>query len=138
PGGVSVQEWSDVSPHRLRHLFLRSAEIVVRRLLEKGQHRAGVALARRARDADRASGDGWRLLLEALISAGDHLGASTEANALSHFLTAEEREPEPATRGLIRHALSGPSDMRGTEKRRGLATELIGRAPEFAALVGAW
>ena len=138
PGGLEFEQWADVERHRLRHLFLRSAEIVVRRRLETGQHRSAVALARRARDADRNSEAAWRLLLEALISAGDALGASTEANALSNFLTTEEREPEPATRTLIRTALAGPNAALGEAKPRGLSTELIGRAQEFAVLVSTW
>ena len=138
PGGLRFEQWADVERQRLRGMFLRAGDSEVRRFLSQGRHRDAIALARRVRNADPDAEGSWRLLIEAMLSGGDHLGAATEADALVRRIAAERVEPEPATQALIRAAQSSSTVTDAGAKGHGLSAELIGRAEEFAVLTSAW
>lgn len=151
PGGAEFERWADIERDRLRDTFLRSGDALVRRLLDTSRFREAVALARRVRDADPGHEGGWRLLIEALSSSGSALRAAVEADALAQMLAAEHREPEPATRIVLRlarqvsdtQAPAPPSDAGDREDRArvgatGLVAELVGREREFSAVLRAW
>jgi len=136
PGGAAFDQWADVERYRLRAAFLRAGEALIRRHLGTGHARDALPLARRLRDAAPLSEQTWRLLLEAHSAAGDPVGAGMEADALERLLTTEGREPEPATRALIRVARRTPAEAPGGE--RGLTAELVGRERQFSQIVRAW
>jgi len=143
PGGAEFERWAEVERFRLRSTFLRTASALVRRRLDASQFREAVALARRVRDAEPTSEAGWRLLIEALVSAGDRGGAALEADQLGQWLAAEAREPEPKTSAVVRLVTEG--DEASPRRRRNTPTaahqlvpEFVGREPEFGAILGAW
>ncbi len=138
PGALEFEHWADVERQRLRAMFMRCGEVVVHRWLASARHREAIELARRVRDADQSSESGWRLHIEALMSANNYLAAATEADAFVKFLASEEREPDAATSAIIRAATSAPNHPVASAKPRVLSAELIGRAEEFATLVAAW
>ena len=138
PGGLRFEQWADVERQRLRGLFLRAGHSEVRRLLSDASRRDAIALARRVRNADPDAEGSWRLLIEAMLNGGDHLGAATEADALVRRLAAERVEPEPATQALIRAAHSSTPVTDAGANGHALSAELIGRAEEFAVLTSAW
>jgi DNA-binding SARP family transcriptional activator len=151
PGGAEFERWADIERDRLRDTFLRVGDALVRRLLDTSRFREAVALARRVRDADPGHEGGWRLLIEALSSSGGALRAAVEADGLDQMLAAEHREPEPATRIVLRlarqvsDAQAPPSrNGAGSEEDRarggasGLVAELVGREREFSAVLHAW
>jgi DNA-binding SARP family transcriptional activator len=138
PGGAEFERWAELERYRLRLVFLRTAEVVVRRMLATGRARGAVALATRARDADHHRESVWRLLIEVLHSAGDQLRAEVEGDALEQLLATEGREPELATRRLLERLRS--REVMGEDERsdRRLVAELVGREREFGAIVRAW
>ncbi len=139
PGGAEFERWVDLERFRLRGLFARAGEALARRHLTAGHAREAVALARRVRDTDRASEPGWRLLLEALMAAGDAVGAAVEADGLERMLQEEGRDPEPATRAALRVARQQPQyQLVDGATPTTLVAELIGREREFGAIVAAW
>jgi len=138
PGGVEFEHWADVERQRLRAAFLRAAEALTRRYLAAGQAREAQQLARRARDQARGNEALWRLLLEAHAEGGDALGFAMEASALSVMLAGEGREPEPATRALLKRVEDAERSGSAGEAPAVLVAELVGREREFAALVEAW
>ncbi|HEU4697730.1 MAG TPA: AAA family ATPase, partial [Gemmatimonadales bacterium] len=143
PGGAEFEHWADLERERLRATFLRAAETLARRRLSTSSFREAQRLARRVRDEDPLNEAGWRLLIETLVSAHDHLAATIEADALTTLLQAEGREPEPATRASLRLARQRPQqdhdDAAPQEGRgRGLIAELVGREREFSAIIRAW
>lgn len=139
PGGAEFEQWADIERRRLRNLFYRSAEQEVHRNLTSGRARDAVALARRARDLDGTHQPAWRVLLEALIAAADSTGAQMEADALEARASADEMDLEPPTRALIRLARQTPNTPADpSTPKRTLVAELVGRAREFAQMLGAW
>jgi DNA-binding SARP family transcriptional activator len=138
PGGVEFEHWADAERFRLRSAFGRAAETVVRRHLREGRFREAGALAHRLRDEDPDDERGWRLLLEALTSVGDFVGAVVEAERLERQLSKDDREPEPATRIAIRRARQSPSLPSEPAGRSRLVADLVGREREFSTLIAAW
>ncbi|MBK8002877.1 MAG: AAA family ATPase [Gemmatimonadetes bacterium] len=138
PGGVEFEHWADIERQRNRAAFLSAADALVRRQLATGRHREAQQLARRARDEARGNEAAWRLLLEAHAQAGDHLGFSMEASSLAVLCAAEGREPEPATRALLRRLERQEQVADPAGAARTLTAELVGREREFAVLVQAW
>ena len=137
PGGMRFEEWADVERQRLRSMFLRAADSEARRYMSQARPREAIALAWRMRNADPDVEASWRLLIEALLSAGDHLRASSEAEALAHRLADQQRVPTPATQAMIGAAQSSALGASTAAKSRGLSAELVGRAEEFAVLTAA-
>lgn len=141
PGAREFEDWAEGERVRLRRLFVHAADRHARSLLSAGKAREAVPIAKRARDADPDTESSWRLLLEVLVAARDTVLAASEADALERYLREEEREPEPATRALLRLARqpagSAPSDA-GQAQPALLFAELVGRASEFSAVMQAW
>jgi len=138
PGGAEFERWADLERWRLRSLFVRAGDTLARRHLATGRAREAVTLARRVRDADRSGEAGWRLLLEALVAAGDPVGVSIEADQLEEMLHEEGRDAEPATRAVLRLSRQELRESVETPTQRGLVAELVGREREFGAVVVAW
>ena len=136
PGGAEFERWADVERWRLRSLFLLACDNLTRRWLAAGRFREATALARRARDADRDSEAGWRLLLEALAASGDSVSAAVEAEEVRRTLAEERRAPEPATAAAIRRALH--EQTQAIDRGAALVTELVGRERQFTAITQAW
>ncbi len=136
PGSVEFEHWADVERQRLRVAFLQVAQRLVRDWLDGGRFREATQLARRARDTARSSEAAWRLLLEALLASGEQLGFTLESSALSVMLAGDGREPEPATRALLRREEGkGPP---APVASRALVPALVGREQEFGAVIAAW
>ncbi len=143
PGSVGFEEWAALERRRLLEVFRHSAETLIRTNLGRGHARSAIDLARRLRDEDVNDEGGWRLLLEACISAGEHLGARAEAQALEQLAQRDDIELQPATRAAIRVARA-PNVARdfegesGAEGRRLLSGTLVGRESPFAELLARW
>ena len=138
PGGADFEHWADHERYRLRSLFLRAAESLVRDWLSKGHAARAKELAGRARDADPKDESAWRLLLEALLAANDRVAAELEADALERQLAEAELPPEPATRSLVARVRETPAEPEAEAPRRALVADLIGREREFSTIVSAW
>ena len=136
PGGLDFDHWTDAERTRLRLMFLRSAESVVRARLSSGHAREARELARRVRDGNDQSEASWRLYLETLVAGHDAVTALTEAERLLELLRQEARAPEPATRALLRTIQQEPEPA--AAPAAGLGAELVGRERQFAAIVEAW
>lgn len=138
PGGADFEHWADLERDRLRLLFIRAAEAVVRDWSARGRLRKAKDLAARVRDADPHNESAWRLLLEALLAANDRVGAELEARSLVHLLGEADRTPEPATRALLARVRETPEAPAREPGRRSLVADLIGREREFATIIAAW
>jgi DNA-binding SARP family transcriptional activator len=139
PGGADFERWADLERFRLRSLFLRAAESLVRDWLSTGHAARAKELATRARDADPNDESAWRLLLEALLAANDRVAAEIEAHALEQGLAEADLPPEPATRSLLAVVRETPTETESeAPEHRTLIAELIGREEEFSAIVAAW
>ena len=143
PGSAGFEEWAALERRRLLELFRHAAETVTRNFLAGGQAEKAVDLARRIRDEDINDERGWQLLLEALASAGDLLGARAEAEAVEQLAERDEIELQPATLAAIRvarssTALAAGGELAGTRTEQRLAASLVGRASAFSALVRGW
>ncbi len=139
PGGGEFERWADLERLRLRSIFTRTAESRVLFQLGRGEARAALPVARRARDTDSGDERLWRRVLEVLIAAGDSLGALAEADAFEQLWQADEREPEASTRALLRRARSAiGADASAAAVPSTVGAALVGRAFEFAALTSAW
>jgi DNA-binding SARP family transcriptional activator len=138
PGGADFEHWADMERFRLRRLFLRAGDTVVRDWVAKGRLRRARELATRVRDADPLDQSGWRLLLETLLAAHDRIAVELEAQRLEATLAQAERPAEPATRALLVMVGQAPADSPIAPGRRRLDAELIGREREFAFILSAW
>ncbi|MGH7675062.1 MAG: ATP-binding protein, partial [Gemmatimonadales bacterium] len=138
PGSADFEHWADLERYRLRLLFERAAEQVVRDWLSRGRLRKAKDLAARARDAEPENESAWRLLLETLLAANDRVGAELEAQALERILAHGDRPPEPATRTLLTLVRQQTPEAEPEPTRRSLVAELIGREREFSNVVAAW
>jgi len=144
PGGAGFEAWADVERRRLRGLFERSVEAVVRDFLGRGRAREAIQQAQRARDADPTRQANWRLLIEALMSAREWTQAQVEADAFERLMIAEEVGLDPASRAQLRLARQGAGEpdrdggsasaSTGRESA-GVVAALVGREREFALLL---
>jgi DNA-binding SARP family transcriptional activator len=138
PGGAEFEQWADLERHRLRGLFLRAAESLVRQLIGEWRPREAVPIARRARTLVPDAQATWRLLLEALLAADDRLAALSEAEQLEQWLAREETPVEAATATLLRQVRSESVRPAPAPAEESLSAELVGRDREFAQLMEAW
>ncbi len=138
PGGAEFERWADLERLRLRSVFTRTAEARVLHYLGRGEARLALPLARRARDADPADERLWRRLLEVHLAAHDVVGAAADADALENQWRADEREPEAATRALMRRARHPTAADEQSEATATVVAALVGRVSEFSALTAAW
>lgn len=137
-GGRGFEEWLDAERPRLRSVFLRSAEIVVRNRLAGSRNKEAIALARGMRDVDLLSEFAWRLLFEAINASGDTAGLGVEIDSFEELMRHEGREPETATRQLIRRIVKAdPVSPDAPFRIEQLSAELIGREREFSVLLRA-
>ena len=139
PGGAEFERWAELERARLRALFCRASESLVRQWLSEGKARQAVQLAKRVRDQDELHEPSWRLLLEALMASNDPLGAQIEADRLAQLLAQEEQEPEPATVSMLK-AARAPATVTSEagEAAPGLVAALVGREREFKEILSAW
>ncbi|MEP7381764.1 MAG: AAA family ATPase, partial [Gemmatimonadota bacterium] len=137
PGGAGFEEWASLERRRLLEVFRHSAEAVVTGQLSTGHARDAIALARRLRDQDVNHEGGWRLLIEACVSADDLLSAKAEAEALLQLAARDGIEMEPATRASLRTVRSSAATPSATSTDAPDST-LVGREEVFATLLHAW
>lgn len=138
PGGAEFEQWADVERHRLRGLFVRAAEVLVRQLITEWRPRDAIPLARRARELAPDSQATWRLLLESLLAGDDRLSALSEAEQLEQWLVREETPVEAATATLLRQVRSESGRPAPSATDEALTAELVGREREFSVLMDAW
>jgi len=138
PGGAEFEHWADLERFRLRRLFRRAGESVVRDWMTQGRLRGAKELAARLRDAEPQDEGGWRLVLETMLAANDRVGAELEAHRLEEALAQMERPPEPATASMLALVRQAPPVSPTSTTRQTLTAELIGREREFAAILSAW
>lgn len=136
PGGAGFEEWASLERRRLLEVFRHAAEAVVARQLATGHARDAIPLARRLRDEDVNNESGWRLLIEACVSANDLLLAKSESEALRQLAEHDEIELEPATRASLRSI--GASAVSDPVLADSLSPTLVGREEVFASLLKAW
>lgn len=134
--GLDFEQWVDQERYRLRLIYRRTAEVVVRRRMAEGQFRSALELARRLHEVDARYLGGWRLLIETLLSAGDHVAAKSEADALEERFLTEDRQLDPATAAVIRLVKQIPAEARHAGSD--VAADLVGREREFHAAWSAW
>ena len=137
-GGADFEQWADVERLRLRRLFVRHAEAVVRDWLAMGRHGQVRQLAARVRDAAPADERAWRLVLETHLAIRDSAGAEREAVALERLLKNEARLPEPETRALLEETRRASATVSRGPAARALAPELTGRGREFSRVLTTW
>jgi len=136
PGGADFEHWADLERDRLRLMFHRVAETVVRDWLSRGRLRKARQLAARVRDQHPNDEGAWRLLLEALLAANDSVQVELEAEALERLLQEDGRVPEPSTSAMLLLARRG-ARVEDTA-RPSIRAELIGREEEFSAILTGW
>lgn len=141
PGGAAFEQWADLERRRLETTFVRTAELLVGRLLAEGRGREAVAMARRVRERAADSEAARRLVLDTAVAARDVVTAAVEAEAIVAWATALDLPLEPSTQRAVaaaRQVTPAPSGPAEARDDRGLVSELIGRESEFAAIVQAW
>ncbi|MFN8572938.1 MAG: AAA family ATPase [Gemmatimonadaceae bacterium] len=144
PGGAGFEDWADVERNRLRQIFMASAEVLTRKWMNESRFREAQALAKRVRDCSPDHEAGWRLLLEAHLSAGDRLNAALDADELESLTARDELELEPSTLSVIRTVRGMGRRVEADEPQASdaspsaLETVLVGREAEFARVLGAW
>jgi DNA-binding SARP family transcriptional activator len=137
PGGAAFEQWADVARERLRSGWLRALDALARERMRDGHARDAVVVARRLRHAAPDQEGSWRLLLQALLQAGDRVSAGLEADNFERVLADQEREPEPQSRALLARVRSEPPAAPAAARPR-LTAELIGRAGQFRRLIQGW
>jgi DNA-binding SARP family transcriptional activator len=136
PGGLEFEHWADAERTRLRLMFMRAAESVVRERLSHGHVREARALAVRVRDMVPLSEAAWRLVIETLVAGHETVLALAEAERLTGMLRMDGRAPEQLTQRLLRSVQREPEQV--AAPAMGLVAELVGREREFATIVEAW
>ena len=137
-GASGFEEWADLERYRLRRLFSRAAESLVRQWLPTGRHADAQRLARRVRDADPHAEGAWVLLLDTLLAAGESVRAAAEADLFERVFTTDGRVPEPSTRVLLLRVRRAAKHGASSETPLVLAPAMVGRDRELAALLQAW
>lgn len=138
PGGVAFEHWADLERARLQAAYLRTVELVVRRLLNQSRFKEAQRLARQARDEAPTTEATWRLLLESIVAGRDFVAAAVEAEALERWAAEEGITVEPTTAAVVARARRVAPESPSPAERPGLMTDLIGREREFAAITSAW
>lgn len=147
PGGAAFEQWADIERTRLQTLFVGAATRFVRERLETGRTRDAVQQARAARIKVPTSQPCARLLIEALLAAGDPAAAKAELQRLLSQLAADELDADAPTLALERSVNRALEGSRATGDAEGataamnagtLFTELVGRESDFGALTQAF
>ena len=138
PGGAAFEQWADLERGRLQTSFVRAGELLVRRLLNRGDAREGRRVARLVRDRAVHEEAAWRLVIEAAVSTRDFVTAGVEAAALEEWAASEQVVLEPATRAALTRARRVGPPAEGESGASGLVAELTGREREFHIITAAW
>ncbi|MBL0169538.1 MAG: AAA family ATPase [Gemmatimonadaceae bacterium] len=138
PGGASFEHWADLERDRLQTAFLRSADILVRRLLNESHFKEAQRLARRIRELVPENERAWRLVLETTVAGQDLVAAAVEAKALEGWAEREEIALESSTRLLLARARGLAPSREGGANGSELIAELTGREREFSTITSAW
>ncbi|HEU4990760.1 MAG TPA: AAA family ATPase [Gemmatimonadaceae bacterium] len=138
PGAAGFEEWADLERARARRLFIDAAELVAQREMNAGRPQRAVELARRVRSADPNGDTGWRLLLEALVSAGDTATARAEVDQFTAWRAANGHDDDPRSDALVRAVRRAARRAPDPSDNSEVAPDLIGRDREFAAICALW
>lgn len=139
PGAEEFERWLELERARLRSTFVRCGDARVHQLVAEGRPREASQVARRVRDVAPDHQQTWRLLLDVLVTSGDLIGATIEAESLERRLAADDLEPEPATASLLALVRKGVSVASvHADSTIGFTAALVGREREFATLLSAW
>ncbi|GIW53277.1 MAG: hypothetical protein KatS3mg081_2632 [Gemmatimonadales bacterium] len=144
PGSAEFEHWADLQRRRLQLLFLEIAQALTLRHLDRGNSRAALETARRARRLAPEHELPRRLLVETYLSAGQLPLALAEAQDLESWLGHTGKVPEPATAALlarVRRLLDptrGEPDTPDSTEPASLEPPLVGREREFDACISAW
>ena len=136
PGGTEFDEWVDSQRHRLQSAYVVAVESAARVRLDRGRPHEAASLARRCRDADPLRQSAWRLLIEALVSAGEIVDARLEGEALEHVLVDERCENDPLTRALLGRLARIDVSVQGLNRTDD--ADASGRDAQFETLMGLW
>ena len=136
PGGGEFERWADLERSRLHDAFRRALEALGRDAVSRHHLKDAVRLGLRLRDDAPDRENGWRVLLEALVAAGEWVQAAAEADAAERHFSDHGIRPGPATLQLLESAKRTPSPREAAAQR--LVAELVGRDGEFAAVMAAW
>lgn len=137
PGSAEFEHWVDRERERLRTLFTRSAELLVRRYLDHARIRDAHGIALRVRRESPESEAARRLVLETLLALHDSFGARIEADAILEWLRHAGRSPEPATAHLLERTRKDATAITESPEP-GLRPDLVGREKQFHRLVMTW
>ena len=139
PDSPLFDAWVQSERLRLRGIYSRCVERVVTNAIDGGRFREAIDVARRLRDSDPLDEAGWRPLLNALLVSGDSVNAANECAVLTRTLSADGREPLPATISLIGAItrMSRRDDAPAVEANQ-YVTPLIARDREFSQLLASW
>lgn len=138
PGGAAFEQWADLERERLEVGFLRGAELLVRRHLNRSHVADARQLARRVRDLLPRVEAAGRLLLDVVVAGRDFVTAAMEANALEQWATSEGVVLEPSTRAAIARARRTVPAGTPAPDSAALVADLTGREREFFAITTAW
>ncbi|MEP6496190.1 MAG: AAA family ATPase [bacterium] len=130
--------WAEKQRAYFRSFAAGAAETVSRRALDTGQFRKARDFAVRLREIDSGSELAWRVGLEAAVASGDSRVIAAEATLFEQWLGHEEREPDTASKAILRAARSADDASASETSRNALVTELVGREHEFKAILDAW
>jgi len=137
-GSARFEQWVDSERYRLQLILRRAADVTIKQLLARGRAERAEVLARRMRGTDPEHVGTWRLLVESLLSAGDHVAAQVEARALQDFLrSGEPSDVDQATAVVIERAQRMGARAKSKPRDR-LEAELVGREAEFGSIIEAW
>lgn len=138
PGGAAFEQWADLERNRLQAVFVRGAELLVRRLLNQSRMPEGKQLARKVRDRVPHVEATGRLVLEASIADRDFISAVLEANAMEQHARDENIVLESVTLAAIARARRVVPAVEDEHYSVALVAELTGREQEFFAITTAW
>lgn len=136
--GIPFEQWTDAERHRLQLIFLRTADVVVRRRLSEGRFGHARELACRIRDIEPRRETAWRLLIETLLAAGDPVAAGVEADGLERLLASEGHGPDVPTASVIRLAREMRLHAGSRDAGADRMSDLVGRHQAFRTITGAW
>jgi len=135
---VHFEHWIDGQRERLRNLFVRAGEGLIRESLNRGRAKEVIALAEWLRREAPESESVHRILIESLLAARLHPQARQEADALASWLKEIGRPAEPATTRLMRIALEDHPRESLPEAPDTFDSDLVGRDREFQAIMKDW
>ena len=139
PDSPQFDAWVQSERLRLRGIYSRCAERVIATAIDGGRFREAIEVGRNLRDSEPLDEAGWRPLLNALLVSGDSVNAANESAVLLRTLTADGREPMPATASLLSAIarMSRLDNAPDIDLNR-YVTPLIARDREYSQLLASW